>query len=83
MVRRAVWSFAPGKLTFDNQWITGSLSSAITERGLDATNSALLTAAPITPTAEGTVYQLRCVGSTYSCASLSADHALLFKDAPR
>ena len=83
MVRRAVWTFAPGKLTFDNQWITGALSSAITESGLDSTNALLLTAAPITPKPEGTVYQLRCVGSTYTCDALSKDQAVLFRDAPR
>lgn len=83
MVRRAVWAFAPGKLTFDNQWITGALTSSITENGLDATNPLLLTVAPITPKTEGTVYQLRCVGSTYTCAALSVDHPQLFKDAPR
>ena len=83
MVRRAVWSFAPGKLTFDNQWITGMLSSTITESGLDSTNALLLTAAPISPKTEGTVYQLRCVGSTYTCASLSAEHPQVFKDAPK
>jgi hypothetical protein len=83
MVRRAVWSFAPGKLTFDNLWITGALSAAITESGLDATNALLLTPAPITPKAEGSVYQLRCVGSTYSCGALAVDHPQLFKDAPR
>jgi hypothetical protein len=83
MVRRAVWTFGPGKLTFDNQWISGPLTSAITESGLDATNALLLTAAPITPKAAGTVYQLRCVGPTYSCASLAADQLRLFKEAPR
>lgn len=83
MVRRAVWSFAPGKLTFDNQWIAGALTAAITEGGLDATNALLLTPAPITPKAAGSVYQLRCVGATYTCAALSVDHPQLFKDAPR
>ncbi len=83
MVRRAVWSFAPGNLTFDNQWITGSLTSAITESGLDATNALLLTPAPITAKPAGTGYQLRCVGSTYTCASLAVDYPRLFKDAPR
>ena len=83
MVRRAIWTFAPGKLTFDNQWITGPLTSAITESGLDATNPLLLTPAPLTPKPEGTVYQLRCVGQTVTCASLAAEHGPLFKDAPR
>ena len=83
MVRRAVWSFAPGKLTFDNQWITGDLTSAITESGLDSTNALLLTAAPITAKPTGTVYQFRCVGPTYTCGALSTEHAQVFKDAPR
>ncbi len=83
MVRRSIWTFAPGKLTFDNLWITGALTSVINENGLGATNTLLLTPAPITGKAEGTVYQLRCVGETYSCASLSKDATDLFKDAPR
>ena len=83
MARRAVWAFAPGRLTFDNLWVTGALSSAITENALGATNSLLLTPAPITAKPEGTRYELRCVGETYSCASLSKDAVQLFKDAPR
>ena len=82
MVRRAVFNFAPGKLTFDNLWITGSLGSTITENGLGATNMLLLTPAPITSKADTTRYEIRCVGATYTCASLSKDANLLFKDAP-
>ncbi len=82
MVRRAVWSFAPGRLTFDNQWITGALTSTVNEAALGATSALLLTPAPITMKAEGTVYQLRCVGRTYTCASLAVDHPELFRAAP-
>ncbi len=83
MTRRAIWSFATGKLTLDNQWLTGALSAQIDESPLGATNDLLLTVAPITITASNTVYQLRCVGDTYSCASLSQDQAVLVKDAPK
>lgn len=83
MVRRAIWTFGAGKLTFDNQWLTGTLTAAITESGLQSSNSLLLTVAPITPKADGTVYQLRCVGPSYSCASLSAEHGQVFKNAPK
>jgi hypothetical protein len=82
MVRRSVWNFATGKLTFDNQWISGTLDSVISENGLGATNMLLLTPAPITPKAEGTRYEIRCVGETYTCASLSKDSVQLFRDAP-
>lgn len=83
MVRRAIWSFAPGKLTFDNQWLTGALSAQVSEAGLAATNSFLLTVAPITPLAQDSRYEFRCVGSSYSCAALSRDQAAVFQDAPR
>ena len=82
MIRRSVWTFAPGKLTFDNLWITGVLTSAIEEHGLGATNMLLLTPAPITSKVDGTRYELRCVGETYACASLAKDSTELFKDAP-
>ena len=80
MVRRAAWSFAAPKLTFDNQWITGALSSQISESRLEATNALLLTVAPITP--KSAVYQLRCVGPTFGCASLAAEHPRVFQAAP-
>ncbi|MEW5740723.1 MAG: hypothetical protein AB1938_17480 [Myxococcota bacterium] len=83
MVRRAVFTFEQGKLTLDNQWITGVLKSRIDESALGATNQLLLTPAPITVNAAGTVYQFRCVGQTYTCAALERDHQAVFKDAPK
>ncbi len=83
MVRRGIFTFEPGRLALSNQWLTGVLVHQLTEHALGASNTTLETAAPITPRAEGTMYQLRCVGSTYTCASLEKDHAALFKDAPR
>lgn len=83
MVRRAVFSFATGKLTLDNQWLTGALTSRIDESALGATNPLLLTPAPITVNAAGTEYQFRCVGQTYTCEALERDHQAIFKDAPR
>lgn len=83
MVRRAVLSLAPGQLTLDNQWITGVLTSRIDESALGASNALLLTPAPITVKTEGTLYQFRCVGQTYECASLTRDHAAVFRDAPK
>lgn len=80
MVRRAVWAFAPAKLTLDNRYITGTLTSQISESRLTATNPLLLTVAPITP--KSAVYQLRCVGTQYSCASLAAEHPRVFQAAP-
>ncbi|MEW6435166.1 MAG: hypothetical protein AB1730_27005 [Myxococcota bacterium] len=83
MVRRAVLSFAKGDLSLNNQWLTGALSSRIDESALGATNNLLLTPAPITVNADGTKYQLRCVGQTYTCASLERDHRAVFRDAPQ
>lgn len=82
MVRRAVFTFGAGKLTLDNQWLTGALTSTINESALGASNMLLLTPAPITVKTEGTVYQFRCVGRTYTCASLANDHQVLFRNAP-
>ncbi len=31
----------------------------------------------------GSVYQLRCVGQTYTCPALANDYLTLFKDAPK
>jgi hypothetical protein len=83
MVRRARWNFAQARLTLDNAWLTGTLTATIEENALGASTSVLLTSAPITPKAEGALYQLRCVGSTYTCPSLAQDYVELFKDAPR
>lgn len=83
MVRRAVFSFESGKLTLDNQWLTGVLRSRIDESALGATNQLLLTPAPITVNAAGTLYQFRCVGQTYTCEALARDHQAVFKDAPK
>jgi hypothetical protein len=82
MVRRAVLSFAQGRLSLDNLWLTGVLTSRIDESALGATNNLLLTPAPITVNAAGTKYQFRCVGQTYTCASLERDHRAVFRDAP-
>lgn len=83
MVRRAALSFAQGNLSLNNLWLTGVLTSRIDESALTATSPLLLTPAPITVNAAGTVYQFRCVGQTYTCASLEKDHAAVFKDAPK
>ena len=83
MVRRARWTFAPAHLTLDNAWLTGTLTASIEENALGASTALLLTSAPITPKADGAVYQFRCVGSTYTCPALAQDYAELFKDAPR
>ena len=83
MVRRAALSFAKGNLSLNNLWLTGVLTSRIDESALGATNNLLLTPAPITVNAAGTVYQFRCVGQTYTCASLERDHRAVFKDAPQ
>lgn len=83
MVRRAALAFADGTLSLDNQWLTGVLTSRIDESALGATNGLLLTPAPITVLAEGTVYEFRCVGATYTCEALARDHAELFKNAPK
>lgn len=83
MVRRAAFSFAKGNLSLNNLWLTGALTSRIDESALGATNSLLLTPAPITINANGTVYQFRCVGQTYTCESLERDHRAVFKDAPQ
>lgn len=83
MVRRAALTFAKGNLSLNNLWLTGVLTSRIDESALGATNNLLLTPAPITVNADGTVYQFRCVGQTYTCASLEKDHAAVFKDAPK
>lgn len=89
MVRRATWTLAPSKLSFDNASITGTLTQHIEESVigslLDQTgkpNNNLSTAAPITPRTAGSVYQMRCVGTTYTCASLAQDQAALFAGAP-
>jgi hypothetical protein len=82
MVRRAVFTFANGTLSLDNQWLTGALTSRIDESALGATNNLLLTPAPITVLEEGTEYEFRCVGATYTCESLARDHAEVFKNAP-
>lgn len=83
MVRRAVLSFAHGKLSLNNQWLTGTLASRIDESALSATSALLMTPAPITIDPAATVYQLRCVGPTFSCDALAAQHAAVFQDAPR
>lgn len=83
MVRRAALSFAKGNLSLNNLWLTGVLTSRIDESALAATSSLLLTPAPITINAADTVYQFRCVGQTYTCASLERDHRAVFKDAPQ
>jgi hypothetical protein len=89
MVRRATWTFAPSRLSFDNAWLTGTLTQRIEESVLgsllDSTgkpDNNLSTVAPITPRTAGSVYQLRCVGPTYTCAALAQDQAALFAGAP-
>lgn len=83
MVRRAKLSFVSGALTIDNKWLTGKLSSSVEEIALGATNSQLETAAPLTMKDDQVVFQFRCVGATYTCASHTKDHRIIFKDAPK
>jgi hypothetical protein len=83
MVRRAALTFQQGTLSLNNQWLTGGLTSRIDESALGASNNLLLTPAPITVNADGTRYQLRCVGEAFTCAALERDHVAIFKDAPR
>ncbi len=82
MVKRAVWTFGAGALSADGAWITGPLTDTIEESALGADPALLATAAPITPVAAGTVYQMRCVGETYTCAALRNDQTQLFSEAP-
>lgn len=83
MVRRAKLSFGAGAMTIDNKWLTGKLSSQVEEIALGATNSQLETAAPLTMKDDQVVFQFRCVGATYTCASHTKDHRIIFKDAPK
>lgn len=83
MVRRAKLSFGTGAMTIDNKWLTGKLSSQVEEIALGATNSQLETAAPLTMKDDQVVFQFRCVGATYTCASHTKDHRIIFKDAPK
>lgn len=88
MVRRATWTFGSGQVSIDNAWVTGVLTQHIEESvlgsRLDRTgqpDAQLSTVAPITSRVEGSVYQLRCVGTTYTCPALARDHAALFAGA--
>jgi hypothetical protein len=83
MVRRAKLSFGEGKLSIDNKWLTGTLSSSVEEIALGATNAQLETAAPLTMKNDQLRYEFLCVGATYTCESLIADHQCRFKNAPR
>ncbi len=84
MARRSVFDFASGKASADGRYVTGTLTFAITENAVGATNALLLTVAPITARSECTnVYQLRCVDPGYTCDQLIADHTKLFRDAPK
>ncbi len=82
LVRRVVFTFGTGKLALTNLWLTGPLTSHIEEKAIGASNQLLTTVAPIT-NLDGAVYQFRCVGRTYSCASHQKDHSYVFKDAPQ
>jgi hypothetical protein len=83
MVRRAKLGFGEGKLSIDNKWLTGKLSSSVEEIALGATNAQLETAAPLTLKDDQVRYEFLCVGATYTCASLISDHQCRFKSAPR
>ena len=83
MARRSIWQLAPGKLTLDNQWVTGVVTATVEQSVLGASIDLLTAPTPITPKPSGSVYQLRCVGQTYTCAALSNDYVTLFGDAPQ
>ncbi|MFH1532066.1 MAG: hypothetical protein ABIK09_15180 [Pseudomonadota bacterium] len=87
MVRRAVWSIEAGALSGDGLWLSGSLTFTVHEGAVGATSAALKTVAPILPSDEGNVWQLRKVAgvgedSGWDCARLKDEHAGVFKDAP-
>lgn len=83
MVRRAKLTFGASKLTLNNQWVTGALTSKVEEIALGASSTLLETAAPLTMKDGQSAYQFRCVGAAYTCASHTRDHRIIFKDAPK
>ncbi|MGC4117299.1 MAG: hypothetical protein QM765_22610 [Myxococcales bacterium] len=81
MARRSKWAF--GQTAVTEQWATGTLTFAVTENALDATNSLLKTVAPISVRSECTSrYQMRCVDAAYTCEQLVANAKALWRDAP-
>lgn len=81
LVKRAIFDFEQGSVSQD--WLTGPLGFSIDENAVGASSSLLDTTVPITPRAECTsVYQLRCVDSSFTCASLVQGYQTLFLNAP-
>ncbi|HEY3448868.1 MAG TPA: hypothetical protein VGK67_21085 [Myxococcales bacterium] len=81
MARRSKWSF--GQTSVTKEWATGTLSFAVTENALDATNALLKTVAPISVRSEcKSLYQMRCVDAAYTCDQVMASAKALWRDAP-
>lgn len=82
MARRSRWSFGETALT--KEWATGTLTFAVTENALDATNSLLKTVAPISVRSEcASLYQMRCVEASTTCEQVMASARSLWRDAPK
>lgn len=58
MIRRAIWELDKGELSEDQMWIDGTLQFQVDEKALEATDSMLMTVAPIESSTEGNTYTL-------------------------
>jgi len=81
LVKRAFFDFAQASAA--DGWFTGSLSSTVDQNILGANNPALDTTVPISPRSDCTsVYQVKCVDPSFTCASLVQGYQTLFVGAP-
>ncbi len=81
LVKRAVFDFATS--TSAEGWFTGSLQATTDQEILGASTPLLDTNPPITQQSGcASVYQLRCVDPSFTCASLVQSYQTLFVGAP-
>jgi hypothetical protein len=81
LVKRAVFDFA--QASSQSGWFTGSLGSTVDQEIVGASTPLLDTTVPITPRSDCTsVYQVKCVDPTLTCASLVQSYQTIFVGAP-
>lgn len=81
MVRRGLWNLSQGTPDPDFLWIQGTLKFKIDQVALGATETLLMTVAPVTPKSENT-YTMRRVPENFTCQDLLSHVDTVFADPP-
>lgn len=84
ITRLAIWQFGSGTLSEDaaQTWLTGPLQFTAAEGELGGDPSPPPAISPTIPNATGSVYQMRRVGSSFTCAALVQYEDQIYQGVP-